>query len=76
MDTSVSQHMTPNRDWFESYEPSSDNVLMGNSNLYKVVGVDMIKIKFHDDKIRRLTGVRHIPDLSKNLISLGSLEEK
>jgi hypothetical protein len=51
-------------------------VLMGNSNLYKVVGVGMIKIKFHDDKIRRLTGVRHIPDLSKNLISLGSLEEK
>jgi hypothetical protein len=51
-------------------------VLIGNSNLCKVAGVGMIKIKFHDGKIRRLTGVRHIPDLSKNLISLGSLEEK
>ena len=35
-----------------------------------------MKIKFHDGKIRRLTGVRHILDLSKNLISLRSLEEK
>jgi hypothetical protein len=51
-------------------------VLMGNSNLYKVVSVGTIKIKLHDGKIRRLTGVRHIPDLSKNLISLGSLEKK
>jgi hypothetical protein len=67
MDTNISQHMTPNRKWFESYESSSDSVLMGNSNLYKVVGVDTIIIKFHDGKIQRLTGVRHIPDLSKNL---------
>jgi len=35
-----------------------------------------VKIKFHDGKIRKLMGVRHIPNLSKNLISLGFLEEK
>ena len=29
----------------------------------------------HDGIIRTLTGVRHIPDLTKNLISLGSLED-
>ena len=76
MDSSASQHMTPNRDWFEAYEPSSGNVLMENNHLCKVAGVGSVKIKFHDRKIRKLTGVRHIPDLSKNLISLGSLEEK
>jgi hypothetical protein len=76
IDMGASQHMTPNRDLFESYESSSGNVLMGNSNLCKVAGVGMIKIKIHDGKIRRLTGVRYILDLSKNLISLGSLEEK
>jgi gag-polypeptide of LTR copia-type/GAG-pre-integrase domain len=76
MDTGASQHMTPNRDWFESYELYNGNVFMGNSNLCKVIGVGTIKIKFYDDKMRRLTGVRHISDLSKNLISLGSLEEK
>jgi len=49
---------------------------MGNNHLCKVVGVGSMKIKFHDGKIRRLTGVKHIPDLSKNLISLGSLKKK
>ena len=76
MDSGVSQHMTPNRNWFETYEPSSGKVLMKNNPLCKVAGVGSVKIKFHNSKIRRLTGVRHIPDLSKNLISLGSLEEK
>jgi hypothetical protein len=76
MDTGTSQHMTPNRDWFESYELSSGNVLISNNNLCKVASIDTMKIKFHDGKIRRLTGVIHIPDLSKNLISLVSLEEK
>jgi len=76
MDSGASQHMTLNRDWFETYEPLSEKVLMGNNHLCKVVSVGSVKIKFHDGKIQRLTGVRHIPDLSKNLISLGSLEEK
>jgi len=76
IDSGTSQHMTPNRDWFETYEPSSGKVLMENNHLRKVVDVGSVKIKFHDGKTRRLMGVRHIPDLSKNLISLGSLEEK
>jgi hypothetical protein len=49
---------------------------MVNNNLCRVADIGMIKIKFHDGKIRRLTGVRYIPDLSKNLISLGSLKDK
>jgi hypothetical protein len=49
---------------------------MVNNNLCKVAGVGTIQIKFHDGKIRRLTGVRYILDLSKNLISLGFLKDK
>jgi Integrase core domain len=49
---------------------------MVNNNLCRVAGVGTININFHDGKIRRLTGVRYIPDLSKNLISLGSLKDK
>jgi hypothetical protein len=70
MDTGASQHMTPNRDWFETYESMDGKVLMGNHNMCKVAGIGSVTIKFHDGKVRRLTGVRHIPDLSKNLISL------
>jgi len=36
--------MTPNRDWFETYELSSEKVLMGNNHLCKVAGVGSVKI--------------------------------
>ena len=68
--------MNPNTGWFETYESFNGKVLMGNNNLCNVAGIGSVKIQFHDGKIRRLTGVRHIPELTKNLISLGSLEEK
>jgi GAG-pre-integrase domain len=74
MDTGASQHMTLNKEWFVTYE-SSDGVLLGNDHLCKIAGVCIAKIKMHDGIIRTLTGVRHILDLTKNLISLGSLED-
>ncbi|KAE8708629.1 Cyclic nucleotide-gated ion channel 1 [Hibiscus syriacus] len=33
------------------------------------------RIKMHDGSVRTLSGVRHIPDLKKNLISLGTLHK-
>ncbi|XXG39781.1 hypothetical protein AAC387_Pa01g0653 [Persea americana] len=40
----------------------------------KVVGIGAIKIKMHDGIVRTLSDVRHIPELKKNLISLGTLD--
>lgn len=42
---------------------------MGNNVVCKVVRIDTIQIKIHDDIIRTFTNVRHIPKLNKNLIS-------
>jgi GAG-pre-integrase domain len=67
--------MTPNREWFATYDPSDGGVLLGNDHLCKIIGVGTIKIKMHNYIIRILTDVRHILDLTKNLISLGSLED-
>jgi gag-polypeptide of LTR copia-type len=75
MDTGASQHMIPNREWFATYEPSDGGVLLGNDHLCKIAGVGTVRIKMHDCIICTLTGVKHIPDLIKNLISLGSLED-
>lgn len=33
-----------------------------------------VKIKMHDGVVRTLTEVRHVPDMSKNLISLTTLD--
>ena len=48
---------------------------MGKDHVCKVAGVGTVRIKMHDGVIRTLTGVKHIPDLTKNLISLGALED-
>lgn len=75
LDSGCTYHMCPHRDFFSNYETvNGGNVLMGNNASCKVVGKGTIRIKTHDGVIRTLTGVRHIPELKRNLISLGSLE--
>lgn len=66
--------MCPHSDWFSTYESVEDGVIMiGNNAQCKVAGKGTIKIKTHDGVT--LSNVRHIPDLKRNLISLGNLEE-
>ena len=40
-----------------------------------VVGIGTMAINMHDGKIRTLKEVRHVPDLKRNLISLGTLDK-
>ncbi|KAL5768311.1 hypothetical protein ACOSQ2_015094 [Xanthoceras sorbifolium] len=75
MDTGCSYHMCPNRDWFSTYESIDGGiVLMGNNAQCKTVGIGTIRIRMHDGIVRTLSDVRHVPDLKKNLISLGTLD--
>jgi len=50
------------------------NVLMRNNMPCKTIGIRSIKIRMHDGIVRTLSNVRHVPDLKKNLISLGILD--
>ena len=75
LDSGCTFHMCPYRDLFATFEPShSGVVLMGNDAQCKVAGIGTIQIKTHDGVVRTLTNVRYIPDLKRNLISLGTLE--
>ena len=77
IDSGCSYHMCPNRDWFTTYQPIKCGVvLMGSNMSCKVVGIGSIRINMHDGVVRTLTNVRHIPDLKKNLISLGTLDSQ
>jgi len=49
---------------------------MGNNAQCNVTGVGTVRIKTHDGVVRTLSNVRHIPDLKRNIISLGTLESK
>ncbi|GJV18246.1 transposable element [Tanacetum coccineum] len=77
MDFACSFNMSPNRDWFMTYEEfDGGHVFMGNDSPCKVVGIGTIRINMHDGVVRTLTDVRHVPDIKKNLISLGVLDSK
>ncbi|KAK3029672.1 hypothetical protein RJ639_039164 [Escallonia herrerae] len=75
LDTSCSYHMCPNMDWFATYHSfDGGKVLMGNDVACKVVEIGSFQIRMHDGIVRTLIDVRHIPELRKNLISLGTLD--
>ena len=48
---------------------------MGNDATCPVTGIGTMKIKMCDGVVRVLSNVRHIPDLRKNSISLGVLDD-
>ncbi|KAG8472135.1 hypothetical protein CXB51_036415 [Gossypium anomalum] len=48
-------HMSPNQDWFTTYETVSEGVvLIGNNASCKIVGVGTIKVKMFDGVVRTL----------------------
>jgi len=49
---------------------------MANNAQCNVTGIGTVKIKTHDGVVRTLSNVRHVPDLKRNLILLGTLESK
>jgi hypothetical protein len=75
LDATCTAHMSPKRDRFINYEPvNGSSVLMGNDVACKIVGFGAVRIRMHDGTVRILKNVQHVPDLKKNLISLGTLD--
>ena len=76
LDSTCSYHMTPKKDWFDTYKPSNDGMVqMGNDATCLVIGIGTVKIKMFDGVVRVLSNVRHVLELRKNLISLGVLDD-
>ncbi|KAG8485684.1 hypothetical protein CXB51_019017 [Gossypium anomalum] len=77
LDLGCTFHMSPNRDWFTTYEIVSKGVvLIGNNASCKIAGVGTIKVKIFDGVVRTLSDVRHVPELKRNLILLSTLNSK
>ncbi|KAG8494159.1 hypothetical protein CXB51_011863 [Gossypium anomalum] len=77
LDLGCTFHMSPNRDWFTTYETVSECiVLMGNNASCKIASVGTIKVKMFDGVVRTLSNGRHVPELKRNLISLSTLDSK
>ncbi|KAJ4703555.1 Retrovirus-related Pol polyprotein from transposon TNT 1-94 [Melia azedarach] len=77
LDSGASYHICPRREWFTTYEQvDGGNISMANSSVCKAVGICSIKIRTHDGKFCTLNDVRHVPLMTKNLISLSMLDNK
>nr|TKR74783.1 hypothetical protein D5086_0000291950 [Populus alba] len=75
LDSAYSYHMSPNKHLFSRLEEFDGGVvLMGNDDVSKVKGIGTIHLKMHNGVVKTLTKVWYVPDLKKNLFSLGVLE--
>ena len=69
--------MYPKNEWFFNLEKSKfGSVTMGNDQKCEIFGKAKIKLKLHDGTVRFPNEVQYIPNLKKNLISVGLLESK
>ena len=67
LDSVCSYHMTPKKDWFDTYKPCNDGMVqMGNDATCSVIGIGTVKIKMFDGVVRVLNNVRYVPNLRKN----------
>lgn len=73
LDSGASFHATSQKEFFEKYVPGKfGKVYLGNDQPCDIIGKGVVKIKLNGS-VWELKNVRHIPDLTKNLISVGQL---
>jgi hypothetical protein len=74
LDSSSSFHATYKREWFTLCKSGDFGLTyLGDETGYRAIGVGDIKIKTQGGVEHVLRGVKHVPGLRRNLISLGAL---
>ena len=77
VDSGATQHMTPNRHAFDTYESiSSRNVFLGDNGMVEALGKGSMLVESHvKGKVKkiRIYDVLHVPKLHANLLSVGKL---
>ena len=67
--------MKARKDWLLNFQHiEGGKVLMGNNQPYNITGIGLVRFKRWDGTYRTLDNVRYVPNLRKNLISLGMID--
>ncbi|KAL5769797.1 hypothetical protein ACOSP7_013951 [Xanthoceras sorbifolium] len=75
LDSGASFHATPCREIMENYVNGNfGKVHLADDETLKIVGKGDIRLKLPNGSTWKLQGVRHIPGLKRNLISIGQLD--
>lgn len=76
LDSGASFHVTSQRHWFDNMHESVGGHAIVCSNIaYKVVGIGDITLKLESGYVLKLRDVTFIPEMARNLISVGELEK-
>ena len=76
LDSGCSFHMCPQKDFFITFEKvDGGRVLLGNNLTCKVAGIGSVSIKALDGKVISLEQFKYVPELKRNLISLGMIDQ-
>ncbi|GFY87450.1 hypothetical protein Acr_05g0010890 [Actinidia rufa] len=69
-------HLCKDREVFSTYAPCEGRIWMANNTSSRVVGRGSVRFCIADKRSVTLIEVRHVPNLRKNLISIGMLDSK
>lgn len=76
LDSGCTFHMTSRRPWLENFKDlDGGEVVMGNNVACSIKGIGSVTLKFDNGYTFTLERVRYIPDLNRNLISMGNLDD-
>ncbi|GFZ10943.1 hypothetical protein Acr_22g0003410 [Actinidia rufa] len=69
-------HLCRDREVFSTYAACEGHIWMANNTSSRVVGKGSVLFRMVDGRSMTLIEVRHVPNLQKNLISIGMLDSK
>ncbi|KAL0756048.1 hypothetical protein Bca101_093716 [Brassica carinata] len=76
LDSGCTFHITPRKELLSEFEEFDGNkVMMGNNTYCMVRGMGKITVDNLDGSMVTLSNVRYIPEMGRNLISYGQLEQ-
>ena len=77
LDSGSTYHICMDKKLFSTYQAKDGGIVrVANNTVSKIVGMGTVRLRMEDGKIFTLDGVRHVPRLKKNLISLSMLDMK
>ncbi|KAB5561215.1 hypothetical protein DKX38_006172 [Salix brachista] len=76
LDSGASFHTTPHQNILQNYVAGDYGVVyLADGEPLRIIGIGDVEIKLPNNSTWRLQQVRHVPELKKNLISVGQLDE-
>ncbi|MCO5578023.1 hypothetical protein L7F22_031861 [Adiantum nelumboides] len=75
LDSRAPLHVTPHRHWFTTYKETIGTITLGDSYSCDIVGIGDIAMVMANGVKFTIHNVRHVPTLTRNLISVGRLDE-